>query len=97
MIRKVIVSTAAEDDITRLVSFIGGRRAAPARRVVELLRSAVFSLSDFSERGVPGDRPGSRELLVPFGQAGYVIQYRVYDRVVLIARIFHSLEDRPLA
>ena len=42
-------------------------------------------------------RSGRRELLVPFGRAAYVIQYRVYDRVVLIARIFHSLEDRPLA
>lgn len=97
MIRKVIVAAAADEDVMRVVSFLGGERAAAARKVVELLQSAVFSLREFSERGVPGDRPGSRELFVPFGQAAYVIQYRVYDRVVLVARIFHSLEDRPLA
>ncbi len=42
-------------------------------------------------------RSDRRELFVPFRRAAYVIQYRVYERVVLVARIFHSLEDRPLA
>lgn len=35
-----------------------------------------------------------RELIVPFGSAGYVIRYVVHADEVLILRIFHALEDR---
>ncbi|MDO9474042.1 MAG: type II toxin-antitoxin system RelE/ParE family toxin [Caulobacter sp.] len=45
-------------------------------------------------RPVAGD---VRELIIPFGAGGYIIRYRVRDQTVVIARIFHSLEDRPLA
>ncbi|WP_255367445.1 hypothetical protein [Caulobacter sp. UNC279MFTsu5.1] len=37
---------------------------------------------------------GLRELIVPFGSAGYVLQYDVQPRQVIVLRIFHSLEDR---
>ncbi len=48
------------------------------------------------DRARPG--PGAyRELLVPFGSAAYIVQFRRDERTVLVARIFHSLEDRPLA
>lgn len=33
-----------------------------------------------------------RELVVPFGEAAYVIRYRVGPNIVLIARIRHSRE-----
>jgi len=38
--------------------------------------------------------PGGRELLVRFGRHGYVVQYRVEGEEVLVARVFHGLEDR---
>jgi hypothetical protein len=39
-------------------------------------------------------RSDSRQISVTFGNSGYVIQYRVSVRVVVIARIKHALE-RP--
>jgi len=95
--RAVCVSKAAEDDIDRLTVFLMGKNLEAALNVTDLLWSAVASLSEFSERGVPGRRPGHRALFVPFGRGAYVIHYVVYGRSVVVIQIFHSLEDRPLA
>lgn len=45
-------------------------------------------------RSVPGRLPGTRQRIVPFGQAGYVIRYRVERGRVFVIRIFHTREDR---
>jgi hypothetical protein len=37
---------------------------------------------------------GLRELDVPFGRYGYVIVYRVDPDAVVVARIFHTHENR---
>jgi hypothetical protein len=38
-----------------------------------------------------------REFVIRFGQSGYVVQFRVMDDTVVIARIHHMREDRPAA
>lgn len=48
------------------------------------------------DRARPGPGP-YRELIVPFGSGAYIVQFPRDDWVVFVARIFHSLEDRPLA
>jgi plasmid stabilization system protein ParE len=35
-----------------------------------------------------------RELIVPFGQRGYIIRYRLDEDVVVILKIWYGLEDR---
>lgn len=55
--------------------------------------SAAYSLVDFPQRGRL-TLAGIRELTIPFGSAGYVLQYFVEDDRVVIARVFHSLERR---
>ena len=96
MKRTVSVSPAAEADLDRLANFFAGD-AETMLRVTDLLWFAALSLREFAERGVPGRRPGARQLIVPFRRSAYVIQYVVEARSVTITRIFHSLEDRPLA
>lgn len=96
MKRTVSVSSAAEEDIDRLVEF-HARDTEASLMVADLLWSAAISRREFAERGVPGRRPGYRELFVPFRRSAYVIQYVVGERTVTITRIFHGLEDRPLA
>jgi plasmid stabilization system protein ParE len=34
---------------------------------------------------------------IRFGQSGYLVQFRVRDDTVVIARIHHMREDRPAA
>jgi plasmid stabilization system protein ParE len=79
-----------------LAAFIASGSPIAARRARAAILSAIQSLDRFSERGAPVARSpdGLRELFVPFGRAGYVIQYVVDPDQVTVLRIFHSREER---
>ena len=50
------------------------------------------ALADTTMIGI--DLDGLRHLYIPFGDSGYVVQYRVDADAVVVARIFHAREDR---
>lgn len=84
----------ADWDLTRLRDFLVERAPAAAERAATVIAGAARSLRDHPERGFNPATGGLRELYVPFGRNGYVIQYVVSPDEVLILRIFHSLEER---
>jgi len=84
----------ASRDLARLVDFLVDRNPKAALRAGDLLENAARSLSDLADRGRPGPE-GLRELVVRFGTNAYILIYKVEAERVLIARIFHSLENRP--
>ena len=92
--REVRLSEAARRDLDRLADFLAGKSARSAMRASVAMSEAVLSLGQFPERGRPGRRPGWRERVVRFGAAAYIIQYRVDENTVFVARIFHSRERR---
>ncbi len=65
-------------------------------RAVDTLFAGANYLRDLPERGRPADKPGYRELIVPFGRGAYVIRYRIdYSRdTVVIVRMWHGREHR---
>jgi plasmid stabilization system protein ParE len=68
---------------------------AASQKASRALREAIRPLDMFPERGRPSEgRPDVRELVVKFGSAAYVLRYRVEDKRVVVAAIFHSREDR---
>ncbi|MBO9561023.1 MAG: type II toxin-antitoxin system RelE/ParE family toxin [Caulobacter sp.] len=91
--RTVEFSLTARRDLSRLRQWLDERALHVTREAIEVIVAAYKSLAEFPERGrtVP---EGLRELIVPFGSAGYVLQYDVRPGQVTILRIFHSLEDR---
>lgn len=93
---RVRIQIAARLDIERLGDFLSEWREDLADQVVSTLYHAVKSLEAMPDRGRPLTK-NLRELVVPFGRSAYVIRYVVVGRDVLVTRIFHSLEDRPLA
>jgi plasmid stabilization system protein ParE len=71
------------------------RNFASADRVGWKLRAALESLAEFPERGAkPNPEQHWRELRVPFGRSGYVIEYVVLDDEVLVTRLTHARELR---
>ncbi len=63
--------------------------------MTQALRSALASLSEFSERAPLMDEAEAiRELRVKFGRYGYAIQYSVEAELVLVLQIFHVREAR---
>jgi len=92
---KIIVAQAAAADLARLHEFLAEKSPATANRAAMALIAAIQSLDTFPERGRPSG-PNIRELIVPFGQSGYVLRYafREHDDEVVVLRIWHSREER---
>jgi len=92
---KIIVAQAAAADLARLRDFLADKSPAAANRAAAALIVAIQSLDTFPERGRPSG-PNMRELIVPFGNSGYVLRYafREQDDEVIVLRIWHSREER---
>lgn len=92
----LVVSRAAAADLERLRAFLADKNPVAAREVAAALVAATESLNSFVERGRPTGIPSVRELIVPFGRAGYVLRYAYFaatDEAVIL-RIWHSREER---
>lgn len=86
----------AEDDLLRLYDFLLERNVIAAERALDAVRAAMELLrfSPFSCRKAVLDRPFLRELIIPFGSAGYVALFEIEpDRVVNILAVRHQREE----
>ncbi len=94
--RQVLVLGRAKRDLARLEEFLSTKGRRAAIRAAAAISDAVTSLAELPERGHPDPDGRFREIVVRFGRDGYVIQYVVEPKRILVVRIFHSLEDRAL-
>jgi plasmid stabilization system protein ParE len=96
---RVRFTQGAEADLVRLYEFILDRDEAEwalAERALEAIRNAVKSLefSPFSYRKAIRGNPFLRELVIPFGAAGYVALFEIDDnKTVTILAVRHQRED----
>jgi plasmid stabilization system protein ParE len=86
----------AEDDLLRLYDFLLERDQRSAERALDAIRGAVELLrfSPFSCRKALPDNPFLRELLIPFGSAGYVALFEIdATSTVTILAVRHQREE----
>jgi plasmid stabilization system protein ParE len=81
-------------DLARLRDFLGPKNAAAAARAAERILQAAATLRETPELGHVVEGEDWRELLVPAGRIAYVLRYRIDEDAVVIARVWHSREDR---
>ena len=81
-------------DLARLRDFLGPKNAAAAARAAERILQAAGTLRETPELGHAVEDEYWRELLVPAGRIAYVLRYRIDEDAVVIARVWHSREDR---
>lgn len=84
----------ARPDLIPVSNFLADVAPAAASYAADVLDGALRTLGYFPERG-PKNGLGGRDMVVRFGQAGYVIRYRIEQAEVIVIRIFHTREDRP--
>ncbi len=96
---RVRFTREAEDDLVRLYEFILDRDPTDwrtAERALDAIRHAIAGLerSPFSYRKAYRGNPFLREIVIPFGSAGYVALFEVDgdDRVTVLA-VRHQRED----
>jgi plasmid stabilization system protein ParE len=94
---RVRLTLEAVEDLKRLQAFLIERDLAAAERALDAIESAFALLehSPFSCRKAwPGDRPLLREIVIPFGNAGYVALFEIDDpRHISILAVRHQREE----
>jgi plasmid stabilization system protein ParE len=93
---RVRYTAEARADLLRLYAFLLERDAPAARRALDAIRKAADMLESFPYtcRKVEPDNPYLRELVVAFGDAGYVALFEIEDeRTVTILAVRHQRED----
>ena len=86
----------AEDDLLRFYDFLLEKDLAAAEHALEAIRAGIelLGLSPFSCRKAMADNPLLRELVIPFGSAGYVALFEIDDSsTVTILAVRHQRED----
>jgi plasmid stabilization system protein ParE len=93
---KVRFTPEAELDLLRLYDFLLEKDLAAAERALEAIKGAVELLrfSPFSCRKALTDNPFLRELVIPFGSAGYVALFEIESgNTVSILALRHQREE----
>lgn len=93
---RIQLSEAAQDDLERLLDFLATVDYTAALRARAAIERGYAFLADtpFACRKVDDANPFLRELLIPFGNAGYVALYEIDDNhTVTLLAVRHQRED----
>lgn len=93
---RVRISNAAQDDLERLLDFLAPVDYPAALRARAAIERGYAFLSDmpFACRKADDANPFLRELIIPFGGAGYVALFEIEDEHTLtILAVRHQRED----
>lgn len=86
----------AELDLLRLYDFLLAQDLSAAERAPEAIEEAtrLLRFSPFSCRKVVRDNPFLRELVIPYGSAGYVALFEIENReFVTVLAVRHQREE----
>lgn len=93
---KVRFTPEAEEDLLRLYDFLLEKDLAAAEHALDTIRATVELLrfSPFSCRKTLFGNPFLRELIIPFGAAGYVALFEIESgSTVNVLAVRHQRED----
>ena len=93
---KLRFTPEAEDDLLRLYDFLLEKDVDAADRALDPIKGALelLRLSPFSCRTALSDNPFVRELIIPFGSAGYVALFEIESaNTVNILAVRHQREE----
>ncbi len=96
MTRRVSYAPAARADIKRLYAFLLEHDVAAARQALAAIIKGTDLLREFpfACRKVDSTNPFLREMIIPFGDGGYVALYEIDDEHTLtILAVRHQRED----
>ena len=96
MTYRVRYTKSARADLLRLYGFLLDNDPGAAQRARDAIAKGMALLQDFpfTCRKAGADTPFLRELVIPFGHAGYVALFEINDpETVTILAVRHQRED----
>jgi len=90
------LSQDAADDVVRVREFLSAKNPDAAKRALAEIFAALQKVHVFPGLGKATEDPEIRQIIVPFGSAGYIVRYTVRPDSdnVLVLRIWHGREAR---
>ncbi|HYY72942.1 MAG TPA: type II toxin-antitoxin system RelE/ParE family toxin [Candidatus Bathyarchaeia archaeon] len=86
-------TASAVRDLERITDYLFDETPQHAPRLVRSLYKSATVLKTFPNRGRPGKKQGTRELVIP--SLPYIVVYQVSEDTVYIARILHAAQQWP--
>lgn len=93
---QIRISKAAQDDLECLLDFLAPVDYSAALRARSAIERGYGFLNEmpFACRKVSEDNPFLRELIIPFGGAGYIALFEIEDdHTITILAVRHQRED----
>ena len=93
---RVRFTLAAKADLERLYGFLVEHDVEAAERALDVIDRAWSILEEFpfSCRKAEDSNPFVREIVIPFGSAGYVALFEIEDQqTVIVLAVRHQRED----
>jgi toxin ParE1/3/4 len=84
---------AAAHDLERIADYLLEHAPDRAQDLIQRVYDAPTSLLTFPNRGRPGKREGTRELVL--APLPYVVVYTVRGDVIFVVRILHGAQQWP--
>ncbi len=93
---KLIYSSDAIEDLTRLREFIEKFNPPAARRIAAELIQRIDQLRSFPEIGriLEPPQPLNNKIIRDFSFGKYIVRYVCSSEAVIVLRIWHHYEDR---
>jgi plasmid stabilization system protein ParE len=91
----ILFSSEAVSDIERIRKFLEIRNPDAAARAIDAIWAALEQVKHFPKIGKPIKDCHIRQIIVRFGQRGYIVRYSIQpNEVIFVTRIWHGLEGR---
>lgn len=91
---RLIWTSRAAAGLRQIYLFLAEKDVRAAAQAVDIIRKKANLLKEYPHAGRPTDdlEPEHRELLIPFGAAGYALYYEVTGDTVQILAVKHQRE-----
>jgi toxin ParE1/3/4 len=83
----------AANDLERIADYLLGHTPERASELIRFIYNAPTSLLTFPNRGRPGKKEGTRELVL--APLPYIVVYAVRGDVIFVVRILHGAQQWP--
>ena len=91
----ILFSPEAAADVERTREFLDINNPEAARRALRTIFAALEHVEKFPDLGRATEDANIRQIVIPFGAAGYIVRYTVLESGdVLVLRLWHGREAR---
>lgn len=86
-------TASAAADLEGISNYLFEKTPQHAPRLCRAIYHVIGTLNKFPNRGRPGKKPGTRELVIP--SLPYIVVYEVSKDCVHVVRILHGAQQWP--